>query len=397
MTTRLEQATTLIAIMDAARRAARGRRLGATARPGVARFWMDAEKEGLRLQAALRAPLEHPGAWRPGAPRFFVIRDPKPRAIAAPPFVDRVAHHALIAAVEADFERYAIFDSYACRRGKGQHAAVRRAAGFARAGGHVLKMDIASYFASIPHDRLLDLVHRRVGCPEIEGRLARAIAHPLGVGLSIGALTSQHLANLYLGALDHEVKDQLGHRRYIRYMDDFLVFGEREELRRLRSRLTNFLARSLGLRVNERCTGIFPVRSGFPFVGWVLGAGPPHIGARLRRRYRARLRTLLRSPTAEASATALAAHFSSITSTDRRRTRLVPPWTTVRGLKGAPPREPWRLLEQRPDERAGRQPEQEQPLEHEEQPGPPSLPSSPGLRPTPVGLGSWTGLARVPG
>ena len=125
----LSQATTLTALLLATRRAARGHRDV----PEVAAFKMDAERRCLALQRRLRRPPGSPGAWRPAPTRTFLIRDPKVRLITVSPFEDRVVHHALIAAVEPALERYAILDTHACRRGRGQHAAVRRAQHFCRA------------------------------------------------------------------------------------------------------------------------------------------------------------------------------------------------------------------------------------------------------------------------
>ena len=55
-------------------------------------------------------------------------------------------HHALMNLCEPVLERAAIFDSYACRQGKGQLAAVRRAESYARRYGWFLKMDVRKYF-----------------------------------------------------------------------------------------------------------------------------------------------------------------------------------------------------------------------------------------------------------
>lgn len=200
----LETATELPALLAATQRAALGKRQ----RPEVARFLMDAERECLRLQRALRLPPNSPAAWRPGPAYSFGIRDPKPRQITALPFVDRVVHHALCAVIEPRLTRYAIYDSYACQVGKGQHAALARAQRFVAAsrGGWAFRGDVTAYFASIPHEPLLDLLRRRVADRELVERLERIVrAYPAatGRGLPIGALTSQHLANLYLGALDH--------------------------------------------------------------------------------------------------------------------------------------------------------------------------------------------------
>ncbi len=51
--------------------------------------------------------------------RFFQVRDPKPRNICAASFPERVLHHAIMNSCEPVLERYAIYDSYACRKGKG--------------------------------------------------------------------------------------------------------------------------------------------------------------------------------------------------------------------------------------------------------------------------------------
>lgn len=66
------------------------------------------------------------GTFPFGAYRHFYIRDPKERLIQAAPFEQRVVHHAIINVLGPVFERRFIFDSYACRKGKGQHAALAR-------------------------------------------------------------------------------------------------------------------------------------------------------------------------------------------------------------------------------------------------------------------------------
>jgi retron-type reverse transcriptase len=71
-------------------------------------------------------------SWRPGRFYSFYVHDPKKRLIQAPPFQDRVVHHALVRVIEPFFERKFIYDSYACRKGKGTHAAVQRLQSFLR-------------------------------------------------------------------------------------------------------------------------------------------------------------------------------------------------------------------------------------------------------------------------
>lgn len=257
-----DEATALPALLRATQRAALGKRH----QPEVARFLMDRERLCLRLRDLLRR-----GAFTPGAPRSFPLFDPKPRTITVLPFVDRVVHHALCAVAEPHFERFAIFDSYACRTGKGQHAAISRALRFARCSPWAWKGDIAAFFASIPHDPLLALVRRRLPCAKLCDsieRIVRALPTAPGRGLPIGSLTSQHLANLYLGLLDHHVKDDLGVRRYLRYMDDFVLFGERAQVQVWRDDVAAFVEGRMGLRLSARGCQMAPLRDGVPLLGW---------------------------------------------------------------------------------------------------------------------------------
>ena len=64
--------------------------------------------------------------YRHSGYRTFFICDSKKRQIKAPSFVDRVVHHALCNIIDSLFDKCFIFDSYACRKGKGTHCAIRR-------------------------------------------------------------------------------------------------------------------------------------------------------------------------------------------------------------------------------------------------------------------------------
>lgn len=105
------------ALLQAAQQARRGKRC----RPAVAAFEFNLERELWRLHAELTEK-----SYRPGPYRSFFIHEPKKRQISAAPYRDRVVHHALVGVLEPIFERTFIADSYACRKGKGTHAAVYR-------------------------------------------------------------------------------------------------------------------------------------------------------------------------------------------------------------------------------------------------------------------------------
>src|SRR5699024_6122744 len=78
-------------------------------------------------------------------------------------------------------------------------------------------------------------------------------------GLPIGNLTSQLWANVYLHELDKLAKRRLGIKRYIRYMDDFVVIHhDRAYLHGLRLMIEDWLQQTLKLRLNNK-TQVFPV------------------------------------------------------------------------------------------------------------------------------------------
>lgn len=274
------------ALCRAARRAARGKRLTAEG----AAFLFDLEPEVLRLQRELTD-----GTWRTGPYRTFPVVDPKPRTISAAPFRDRVVHHALCAAVEPVFERYAIPDSYACRRGKGLAAALRRAQDFARRWTWFLALDVRKFFETIDHAVLAGLLRRLVKDRAVLDLFDRVVAagapgSPAGRGLPIGNLTSQHLANLYLGPLDHLVKERLRVRGYLRYMDDLRFFGpDRASLEALRRAVAANARDVLRLEIKDEATRLLPVADGVPFLGFRIWPRLVRFDAARVRRFRRRL------------------------------------------------------------------------------------------------------------
>jgi retron-type reverse transcriptase len=110
-------------LLRAAQNAQRGKRF----RPDVARFHFDLERQLWALHEELARHTYQPGPYR-----SFTVYEPKARLISAAPYRDRVVHHALSNVLEPIYERSFLFDSYACRPGKGTHAAVRPKEALAR-------------------------------------------------------------------------------------------------------------------------------------------------------------------------------------------------------------------------------------------------------------------------
>ena len=230
--------TSLGNLYQAFRKAATGKR----GQPGVAGFEFFLERNLFDLREALSSQTYLPGGYA-----SFYIRDPKRRLISAAPFRDRVVHHALCNLIEPIFERTFIGDSYANRIGKGTHAALDRAQGYARRYPYVLQCDIKQFFPSVDHAILKRILVRKIGDPQafwlceqiLDGgsSVLRDEYEPVYFpgddlfsaarlrGLPIGNLTSQFWANVYLNELDQFVKRELHVAAYLRYVDDFLLFA----------------------------------------------------------------------------------------------------------------------------------------------------------------------------
>ena len=163
-----ESLTSFENLYAAARKARRGKR----AKAAVERFEFDLERNLVELRRALLDQTYHPGPFH-----TFTISEPKPRLISAAPYCDRIVHHGLCNVLEPIFERSFIFDSYACRHGKGTHAAVDRYSGFARQNRYVLKCDVRKFFPSVDHQILLRELARKTKDPDVLRLIGLIVAH----------------------------------------------------------------------------------------------------------------------------------------------------------------------------------------------------------------------------
>ena len=336
-----ERIASLQNLIVAGKAALRGKR---SHLPGAA-FLADFEKEVSALHDELWA-----GTYKHGEYNYFTIHEPKERLVAAAPFRDRVMHHAIVRVIEPIFERRFIEDSFACRRGKGTHAAMRRSAQFARQFRYALKCDVRKYFPSIDHEVLMGLLGRVIA----DKRLWALIGHILDShadgqrqvwipggdlfdfrmlkrGLPIGNLTSQFFANVYLNPLDHFIKHELRVKGYVRYMDDFLLFGDDRSELRDHGRMLKAKLAELRLEMHPDKYRLLRTRCGVDFAGYVVFAnGRARVRSSSVRRFDRRYKKMLwelrlrRKPAAKVtqSVRAWVAHASHAQSYGLRRSVL---------------------------------------------------------------------------
>jgi retron-type reverse transcriptase len=203
--------------------------------------------------------------------RFFVIRDPKVRQICAASFPERVLHHAIMNICEPVLDNYAIHDSYACRKDKGTIKAIERCQAFVRQSEWFLKLDIKKYFDSIDHEIAIHLLSKKFKESAIITMFQKIFDtyHTTPYkGLPIGNLVSQHVANFYLGPMDHWLYQHQKVKKYIRYMDDFIIFSNNKRfLKELLENINCFLNEQLAL-ILKHTIQLNRTRLGVPFLGF---------------------------------------------------------------------------------------------------------------------------------
>lgn len=233
--------------------------------PSVQDFERDLGANLAQIHAEL-----HAGAYQVSPYRRFIIHEPKRREISAPAFRDRVVQHAIYSVVYPIFDRGFIHDSYGCRIGKGTHRAADQAQRFLRASppdSYTLQIDVRRFYYRIDRDILRGLIERRIKDQRLVDLMMRFAVMDEPLGLPIGNLLSQLYGLIYLDPFDQFVKRELKARRYVRYVDDSILFSlSRDEARAHLERIQSWLAVNLRLELSKWT--IAPVSRGVNFVGF---------------------------------------------------------------------------------------------------------------------------------
>ena len=96
-------------------------RKGKSRKDYVVNFESNQNKNLKLLQSELKNKI-----YQPHKLKKFIVRDPKTRTIHASIFRDRIVHHAIINILKPIFEKRFIYDSFASRKNKGSHVAIKR-------------------------------------------------------------------------------------------------------------------------------------------------------------------------------------------------------------------------------------------------------------------------------
>lgn len=204
----------------------------------------------------------------------------KERPLGIPTVRDRVVQAAVKLIVEPIFEVDFEDCSHGFRPGRSAHDAVRAIQAELKAGRTtVYDADLAGYFDSIPHDRLLACVRMRVVDRSVLGLIKQWLRAPVvgtsragkepatqrrDQGTPQGGVLSPLLANVYLHWFDHVFHRDTGPSRWadaklIRYADDFVILA-RYVGGRLESWIEDRLENWLGLEINREKTRVVDLR-----------------------------------------------------------------------------------------------------------------------------------------
>ena len=202
----------------------------------------------------------------------FLITDPKLRVISCAPIEQRIMHHAIMNRLEVILQRPLVYHCYACRKGKGTHAAALYAFRQCKVNQWFLKLDIRKYFDSIDHEILKTKLGSLIKDIRVIGLLDGIIdsyeTEP-GKGVPIGNLTSQFFANMYLACLDHYVLEKLRPAAYCRYMDDFVLWASSQaQLKTMLNQIDDYVKRNLKLSLKKPVLG--KTVTGLPFLGFLI-------------------------------------------------------------------------------------------------------------------------------
>ncbi|MBU4154360.1 MAG: group II intron reverse transcriptase/maturase [Proteobacteria bacterium] len=189
----------------------------------------------------------------------------KTRLLGIPTVTDRLLQQAVLQVINARFEFEFSENSFGFRPNKSTQKAVMKAQSYINDGyQNIVDIDLKSFFDEVDHSILLQLLYRKVKCPETLRLIRKWLKSPISIkgkltkrrkGIPQGSPLSPLLSNIVLDELDKELERQ--NLRFVRYADDFSIYLKtKESARKIGNSVYKFLKDKLKLPINREKSGI---------------------------------------------------------------------------------------------------------------------------------------------
>lgn len=183
------------------------------------------------------------------------------RLLGIPTAFDRLVQQAIHQVLSKEWDREFSAYSYGFRPKRNAGQAVLQSQSYINSGlGHVVNIDLKSFFDTVNHDYLMNLVKRKVKDPKLLRLIWRYLRSPIALngklykrrqGVPQGGPLSPLLSNLVLNELDRELERRK--YKFVRYADDFCIFAKSKGIALgIMRTITRFIESDLHLVVNKQ-------------------------------------------------------------------------------------------------------------------------------------------------
>ena len=202
------------------------------------------------------APVRHRTIYDKSSNKYREIYEPKL-------WPDQYVHHALIQVIQKPIMRgmdYWCCGSIPLRGVKYGAKGIKKWMKNDRKGTkYCAELDIHHFYQSLQPEVVMEQMGRIIKDTEVLSLISRTLRD----GVPIGNYCSQWYANAVLQPLDHMIREELGVKHYVRYMDNFTLFGPNKKKLHKAVRAIDQWLRERGMRLKSNWQ-VFPTKARRP-------------------------------------------------------------------------------------------------------------------------------------